>query len=261
MTRLGLVRWRGGRGFADDGTRSVSRGRLSGRVKSFEKCDKRGGFRGAEIFAVGGHVAAALNYLANELVFGLNQRDVIERWSAFSAFVTERMTIVALLELEDERALTFERRAMLQKFRRDGVATPGIHHRTPGSVASKIREGAKRDGDKQNDENGDRASVPTFFAFAKDKRKQKKRKNADDRANKQRRRFHFRRKQREERIQPQEEIIRTRRGLDDRGIGPAGRAEGTEVCGHEREREKNAAAEEDIFLNGARHERECRPFA
>ena len=32
---------------------------------------------GTEIFAVGGHVAAALNYLANELVFGLNQM----RWN------------------------------------------------------------------------------------------------------------------------------------------------------------------------------------
>ena len=70
---------------------------------------------------------------------------------------------------------------MLQEFRRDGVATPGIHHRTPGSVAGKIREGAERDGDEENDENSDRAAAPTFFAFAEDKRKQKKRKNPDHR--------------------------------------------------------------------------------
>ena len=91
-------------------------------MESFQKRDEGGGFRGAEIFAVGGHVAAALNYLANELVFGLDERDGIERGAAFAAFVAERMAIVALLELEDEGALTFERRAMLQKFRRNGVA-------------------------------------------------------------------------------------------------------------------------------------------
>ena len=77
-------------------------------MKRFEEGDEGGGFGRAEIFAVGRHVAAALNHLANELVFGLNDGDVVESRAALAAFVAERVTIVALLELKDDGALALE---------------------------------------------------------------------------------------------------------------------------------------------------------
>lgn len=78
-----------GRGLGGDGVRSVASGRLVGGVKSFEEGDKSRGFGRAEIFAVGGHVATALNDLANELVLGEEKRDFIESGAALAALVPE----------------------------------------------------------------------------------------------------------------------------------------------------------------------------
>jgi hypothetical protein len=72
-----------------DGARSVASGRLVGGVKSFEEGDESRGFGRAEIFAVGGHVATALNDLANELVLGEEKRDFIESGAALAALVPE----------------------------------------------------------------------------------------------------------------------------------------------------------------------------
>ena len=58
-----------------DGARSVASGWLVGGVKRFQEGDKSRGFGRAEILAVGGHVAAALNDLANELVLGEEKSD------------------------------------------------------------------------------------------------------------------------------------------------------------------------------------------
>jgi hypothetical protein len=103
-------------------------------MKSLEEGDEGGGFWWAEIFAVRGHVAAALNDLANELVLREQESDLVESGSAFTAFIAERMAVVALLELKDERALTLERRAILQELLWNGIAAPGVHNGTPGSM-------------------------------------------------------------------------------------------------------------------------------
>jgi methylmalonyl-CoA mutase cobalamin-binding subunit len=78
-----------GRGLGGDGARSVASGRLVGGVKSFEESDKSRGFGRAEVFAVGRHVATALNDLANELVLGEEKSDFIESRAAFAALVPE----------------------------------------------------------------------------------------------------------------------------------------------------------------------------
>ena len=111
--RVGTV-WMGG-GFGGDGTGSIAGRQLTGGMKSFEEGDEGGGFSGAEIFAIGGHVATALNDLANELVLGEEKSDFVEGGAAFAAFVAERMAIVALLELKDEGALAFEGGTILQE--------------------------------------------------------------------------------------------------------------------------------------------------
>ena len=58
-------------------------------MKSFEEGDKSRGFGRAEIFAIGGHVATALNDLANELVVGEEKSDFIESGAALAALVPE----------------------------------------------------------------------------------------------------------------------------------------------------------------------------
>ena len=72
-----------------DGARSVASGRLVGGVKSFQEGDKSRGFGRAEIFAVGRHVATALNDLANELVLCEEKSDFVESGAALAALVPE----------------------------------------------------------------------------------------------------------------------------------------------------------------------------
>src|ERR1700722_11050226 len=107
-------------------------------MQSLEEGDERSSFRRAEIFSVCGHVPAALNHLTNQLIGGQADGDCVQRRPAFSALIIERMAVVALLQLEDQRALPFERRAILQKFGRYGNFTPGVHHRTPGGELSEL---------------------------------------------------------------------------------------------------------------------------
>ena len=46
----------------------VSRRSLAGGMQSLEKRHQRGGFGGIQVLSVGGHVAAALDYLADQLI-------------------------------------------------------------------------------------------------------------------------------------------------------------------------------------------------
>jgi hypothetical protein len=139
-------------------------------MQSFEECDKRCRFGGAEIFPVRGHVAAALNNLADQLVFGENDGDLIESRSAFAALIPQRVAIVTLLQLKDDGALTLECGTVPQKFRRYRIATPGIHFGTPRSVTRKTGEFTEHDRNQENGQHGDRPATPTFFAFTEHKR-------------------------------------------------------------------------------------------
>src|ERR1700759_251273 len=110
MTLLLLVTWRGRlRIFAlRDAAGSVASGRLTGGMQRAEKGYERGGFRRTEIFAVGRHIAAALNYLTNELVLGQAHSNAIEGGTALSTEPIQSVAIVTLLSLENGAALHFE---------------------------------------------------------------------------------------------------------------------------------------------------------
>src|SRR5271154_410892 len=97
-------------------------------MERFEKSDESRGFRRTEIFSVSRHIAAALDNLANQLVFGLDHCSVVQGGTSLATFVAERMTIPTLLKLKDERTLAFKSRTVLQELTRNGVAAPCIHN-------------------------------------------------------------------------------------------------------------------------------------
>src|SRR5882724_6124271 len=117
---------------ADCDLRSVARWGLSRRMQRLHECHERGRLRSWQVLAVGRHVAAALNYLAYELVVRESYCDLIERRSALAAPLPERVTVVTLLGFEDQRPLALERRALCEQTFRNRLLTPGIHLRTPG---------------------------------------------------------------------------------------------------------------------------------
>jgi hypothetical protein len=93
----------------DNVARGFARRRLSLRV---ERCKKRyqgRGLRWAQIFPVRRHIAATLDYLADQLVLRQSHRDTIERRPSLAAEFTKRMAISALLGLKYERALPLKR--------------------------------------------------------------------------------------------------------------------------------------------------------
>ena len=86
------------RGFAG---RSLAYG-----VECLEKRDKRRGFRWAQVLSVCRHVAASLNYLADELVLREPHGNAVERGTPLPAEFTERMAIAALLLLKYKSPLS-----------------------------------------------------------------------------------------------------------------------------------------------------------
>src|ERR1035437_970553 len=115
---------RSGTGFKRDSARRVPCRRLSGWMQRLEERDKRSGLRGAKILAVRGHVAAALNHLTNQLILCQPHGHSVERWSALSALIVERMAVVALLHLENKRTLPLESRAIVKKLGRNRNSAP-----------------------------------------------------------------------------------------------------------------------------------------
>jgi hypothetical protein len=140
-------------------------------AQGHEEGDKGAGFGGRKRVAVGGHVAAALQDLTNDLVFGHARGDGVECRTAHAADAAEGVAVAALLVLEHQRALAFERRAAFEIGRRRWIAGPGFHQRAPRSECCQVREDAQRDRDDRDHKYGDRAARPVFFAFAGDERK------------------------------------------------------------------------------------------
>ena len=62
-----------------------------------------------KIVSIGGHVAAALNDLANELIPGHTTADVRKIRSALPPHSIDRMTIAALHSLQNDKSLKFKR--------------------------------------------------------------------------------------------------------------------------------------------------------
>src|SRR5262245_45348446 len=88
------------------------------------------------------------------------------------------MAVVTLLGLENERPLPLERRAPRQILRRDRLAAPCVHCRTPRRMDGQMREGPERDRQEQNGEHRDRAPPPALFSFARNERKRDQHRSA-----------------------------------------------------------------------------------
>src|ERR1700675_861262 len=84
---------------------SILRWGLPGRVQCLKKRHERSGFRRTQVLPVGGHVAAALDHLAYKLILRELYAHSIQFRSALSTSAAQRVTVVALLRLKNERTL------------------------------------------------------------------------------------------------------------------------------------------------------------
>ena len=105
-------------------------------MQSFQKRHKRGCLRWAEVFSIGRHISSALDHLANQLIFGKTDSNGVQRRSALSPFVIQRMAVMTLLGLKNQRTLPFHGRASMYVLWRDWLAAPCVHDGAPGSVLS-----------------------------------------------------------------------------------------------------------------------------
>src|SRR5207245_11573298 len=95
-------------------------------VQRLEKPDQRVHFGRREVLAVGGHVAAALQHLPDQLIAREPRRNAIERGTARPAFTAQAVAVPALFVLHHERALQLERRPALHISNRRGERGPGV---------------------------------------------------------------------------------------------------------------------------------------
>src|SRR6266481_491323 len=92
----------------------VLRRLLPGGMECFEERHERGGLGGTQVLSICRHVTAALDDLADQLILRQPDGNGVERRAALPSFGTERVAVVALLDLEHERALPLERRTSAQ---------------------------------------------------------------------------------------------------------------------------------------------------
>src|ERR1700683_569498 len=173
MEILGVTRrWRCGVRFERDSTRGVACRRLSCRMQRLKERDQSRRLRGAQILAVRGHVATTLDHLTNQLILRQPDSYGVERWSALSALIVERMAVVTLLHLKNKRTLPLESRAIVKKLGRNRNPAPCVHHRAPRRISSEARKCSHRDCHEQNREYGNRPAPPALLALAKNERQQ-----------------------------------------------------------------------------------------
>src|SRR5450755_204015 len=83
------------------------------RVQRLQKSHQRGGLRRAEVLSIRWHISSTLDHLANKLIFGQAQGNTIERRPALTSLVIQRMTVVTLFGLKNERTTTLQSRPTL----------------------------------------------------------------------------------------------------------------------------------------------------
>src|ERR1700677_3900426 len=115
-------------------TGGITRRSLFGRVERLEKRHQRSRLRGTQVVSVGWHVATALDHLADELILRELDSDSIKIRTSFSSRPTQRVAVVALFRLENERPLPLQGCTPFQVLRRNRCATPGVHHWTPPRI-------------------------------------------------------------------------------------------------------------------------------
>jgi hypothetical protein len=148
-------------------------------MERFEKCDEGSRFRRTQILSVSWHVAASLDYLADQLVPRQSNGDAVEGRSSLTTQVSERMAIAALFDLKDERTSSFQSRGAPQKLLRNGVTAPSVHVRAPRRIASEVGECSQDYGNQQNCQNSDWPPAPTLFPFSRKKWQQNKKRDND----------------------------------------------------------------------------------
>src|SRR5580692_10572388 len=73
---------------------------LSCRVQGLKESYERRRLCRAQVVPISRHVAAALNYLPNELVLRQPHGNAVQGWSSLSAGVAKRVAVAALLDLK-----------------------------------------------------------------------------------------------------------------------------------------------------------------
>src|ERR1700693_84217 len=109
--------------------------------------------------------------------------------------------------------------------------------------------------DQQNREHGNWPALPAFLTFACYKRKRQENNDSDGGTYQQNRCLGRRGQEREQRIQPQKEEVRTRGRLNNGRVRVAARTEGAKIDRARSDREKNETGEKDVLPNSTRHER------
>src|SRR6516164_2207936 len=93
-------------------------------VQGSQKRDESGGLGRIQAVAVRWHVAAALQYLADQLVLSQPFGYCVERGTALATLFSQGVTTAALLVLEDKRSLPFEGGAAMKQLFRNGLTAP-----------------------------------------------------------------------------------------------------------------------------------------
>src|SRR5260370_14247431 len=93
--------------------------------------DQRGHFRGTYILAVRRHVPASLDDLPDELITRETRGYSIQGRAAQTALAAEAVTIAALLALDENRSLEFQRRPAFHICGGNRCACPHLHIGTP----------------------------------------------------------------------------------------------------------------------------------
>ena len=220
-----------------------------------EERDDRRHLGGAEVLPVGGHVAAALENLAHQLIVRQARRDVVQRGTALPALATERVTVPALLALQQQRALQLERRAVAHVLDRHRRGAPRLHVRRPGGGYPQPGERREGQEDERDPDDGHGPAQPALLARAGDERQREQRDDPQHGSGEDEERLRPRRQEREQREEREEVEIGPRRRADDGGIGLAVRSEGPEDRGAGEHGADRDPGERDVALGGIREER------
>src|ERR1700688_4467501 len=100
-------------------------------MKRLKKGDQRSGLGWTEILSISRHITATLDYLPDELVVGQSQSNTVECGSALTSLIIQRVTVVTLLRLKNQRTLAFQRRTAVQILGRNRLPAPRLHNKTP----------------------------------------------------------------------------------------------------------------------------------
>src|SRR5713101_4241946 len=159
----------------------VARGRLAARMHRGEERYDRVDLRGTQVLAVGRHISAALDNLPHHLAPRKANRSVVERGAAQTALIAERMTIAALLALNQKSALQLERRATLDVIDRGRRTAPRLHHRRPRREGAEPGQCSDQCKGKDNDHDRDWTPSPALFAGSRDEGQGEQYPDADER--------------------------------------------------------------------------------